>query len=149
MYRTAPQGASAFLSGVYDFYRNMAIQTQIKLKKSSTTAAVPSTTGLEYGELAINYNDGLLYYKNSSNVIKVIASTAAVDGAVLTSGAQTIAGAKTFSSVTIFTEPVTAPTPTAVGHIATKAYVDNTAASVLASYSGGELTVINGGTYGG
>jgi hypothetical protein len=39
----------------------------IKIKNSGNTSAVPST--LEYGELGLNYADGKLFYKNSSNVI--------------------------------------------------------------------------------
>lgn len=42
----------------------------IILKKSSVAAKEPLTTDLEYGELALNYNDGKLFFKNSSNVIK-------------------------------------------------------------------------------
>lgn len=44
--------------------------TKIKLKKSSVSSNAPGTGDLDYGELAINYADGRLYYKNSSNVIK-------------------------------------------------------------------------------
>lgn len=44
--------------------------TDIKLKKSSVAGRVPSTSDLSYGELAINYNDGKLYFKNSSNSIR-------------------------------------------------------------------------------
>lgn len=39
----------------------------IKIKNSGTTSATP--TSLEYGELAINYADGKIYYKNSANSI--------------------------------------------------------------------------------
>ncbi len=39
----------------------------IKIKRSGTANTTPSS--LDYGELAINYADGKLYYKNSSNVI--------------------------------------------------------------------------------
>lgn len=39
----------------------------IKIKKSATASSVP--TSLEYGELAINYADGKLYYKNNSDSI--------------------------------------------------------------------------------
>lgn len=39
----------------------------IKIKNSSSTGVSP--TSLEYGELAINYADGKLFYKNSSNNI--------------------------------------------------------------------------------
>ena len=40
----------------------------IKIKRSSTASATPNT--LEYGELAINYTDEKLFYKNGSNLIK-------------------------------------------------------------------------------
>jgi len=39
----------------------------IKIKRSGTAAQTP--TSLDYGELAINYADGKLYYKNSSDSI--------------------------------------------------------------------------------
>jgi len=39
----------------------------IKIKRSSTASATPNT--LDYGELAINYTDGKLFYKNNSNQI--------------------------------------------------------------------------------
>jgi hypothetical protein len=39
----------------------------IKIKRSDTPAAVPPT--LEYGELAVNYADGKLYYKNANGDI--------------------------------------------------------------------------------
>lgn len=48
--------------------------TKIKLKKSSViTSGVPKApveADLEYGELAINYAAGRLYYKDSSNTIQ-------------------------------------------------------------------------------
>jgi hypothetical protein len=43
---------------------------KVLLKKSSVTSNAPGTGDLEYGEVAINYADGRLYYKNSSNEIK-------------------------------------------------------------------------------
>lgn len=41
--------------------------TTIALKKSSTTDAIPAA--LEYGEIAINYADGKIFFKNSTGVI--------------------------------------------------------------------------------
>lgn len=38
---------------------------KIVLKKSSVTTKVPLTTDLDYGEVALNYADGKLYYKKS------------------------------------------------------------------------------------
>ncbi len=40
--------------------------TPILLYRSSTAAAAPSTANLNAGELAINYNDGKLYYKDNA-----------------------------------------------------------------------------------
>jgi hypothetical protein len=42
---------------------------KIVLKKSSVVGRVPTPEDLDYGELALNYADGRLYYKNSSNAI--------------------------------------------------------------------------------
>ena len=42
----------------------------IKLKKSSVVGKSPLSGDLQYGEVAINFADGRLYYKNSSDVIK-------------------------------------------------------------------------------
>ena len=44
--------------------------TQLKLKKSSIVGRTPQASDLDYGELAINYADGIIYYKNSSNQVK-------------------------------------------------------------------------------
>lgn len=44
--------------------------TKIILKKSSVASNAPNTGDLDYGELAINFADGRLYFKNSSNIIK-------------------------------------------------------------------------------
>jgi len=66
---------------------------RIILKKSSVADKVPLTGDLEYGELAINYADGLLYFKNSSNEISSFASD-------LTAYA-TLAGTETLTNKTL------------------------------------------------
>jgi hypothetical protein len=43
--------------------------TSIRLKKSAVSSNAPTTGDIDYGELAINYNDGKLYYKTSSDTI--------------------------------------------------------------------------------
>ena len=43
--------------------------TIIKLKRKGVGGSDPSPSDLEHGELAINFADGKLYYKNSSNAI--------------------------------------------------------------------------------
>ena len=42
----------------------------IILKKSSVADKVPLSTDLQYGEVALNYADGMLYYKDSANNVK-------------------------------------------------------------------------------
>jgi hypothetical protein len=42
---------------------------KVLLKKSSVGARVPTTSDIDYGELALNYADGKLYYKTSGNAI--------------------------------------------------------------------------------
>lgn len=71
----------------------------VQLKRSSTANSVPSAGNLVAGELAINYTDGNLFYKNASNVVTVIASnkfssvTGNVDaGNIRTAGLVTATG---------------------------------------------------------
>ena len=69
---------------------------KIILKKSSVLGKVPVSSDLEYGELAINYTDGIIYYKDSSNAIKTIsgsnAGTAVVDGTLQISASNVTSG---------------------------------------------------------
>ena len=44
----------------------------IKLKRSAISGRVPDSADLDYGELAINYADGKLYYKSVSNEVNSI-----------------------------------------------------------------------------
>lgn len=50
--------------------------SKIVLKKSSVVGKVPTTADLDYGEVALNYADGRLYYKTSSNTIEYFSTTA-------------------------------------------------------------------------
>jgi hypothetical protein len=65
--------------------------TSIRLKKSAVSTNAPDTGDIDYGELAINYNDGKLYYKTSSNTIDFfgassigVATTAILSGGIFT-----------------------------------------------------------------
>ena len=81
---------------------------KVLLKKSSTAAKVPTTSDLDYGELALNYTDGKLYYKTASNTINyldAINTTATLTNKTLTTPvvdridwAATGTGAPTFTS---------------------------------------------------
>jgi hypothetical protein len=57
--------------------------TNIRLKKSSVLGRVPSAGDLEYGEVAINYADGRLFYKTSSNTIEHFSSSSVDSGQVI------------------------------------------------------------------
>ena len=96
---------------------------KVLLKKSSTAAKVPLVGDLDYGELALNYTDGKLYYKTASNTIDTYASisaTATFTNKTLTSptinsgalsgtfsGAATLSGAITLSNTTASTSTIT------------------------------------------
>ena len=56
--------------------------TPIQIYHSTTASAVPTAANLVQGELAINTNDGKLYYEDSSGVVQVLAtkSTGSIGG---------------------------------------------------------------------
>lgn len=49
---------------------------KVILKRSSVAAKTPTTGDLDYGELALNYTDGRLYYKTSTNTIEYFSADA-------------------------------------------------------------------------
>lgn len=69
----------------------------IILKKSSVAGKVPLSTDLVYGELALNYTDGKLYYKTASNSIEYIANGGTFTNALIitttTNATSTLTGA--------------------------------------------------------
>jgi hypothetical protein len=60
--------------------------TPIQLYLSTTASAVPLAANLAAGELAINTNDGKLYYKNSAGVVTLLAGAG---GAGIAAGSNT------------------------------------------------------------
>lgn len=48
---------------------------RVLIKRSSVANSVPSASALEYGEFALNYSDGNLFFKNSGNVVTTLVST--------------------------------------------------------------------------
>ena len=56
--------------------------TPISLYYSSTATNTPSAGNLTSGELAININDGKLYYKDNAGVVQLLASKATTAGSV-------------------------------------------------------------------
>jgi len=70
----------------------------VKLKRSSVLNKVPLTSDLEYGELAINFNDGKLFYKDNSST-PVIKHFLGAD--LITLDLATDNGATTTNSITV------------------------------------------------
>ena len=61
------------------------MSTAIKLKKSGIPGRVPNNTSLDYGEVALNYADGIIYFKDTSNTIRSISGNSiGVDSAAVT-----------------------------------------------------------------
>jgi len=80
----------------------------VKLKKSSVTGKIPQSTDIDYGEVALNYADGKMYFKDSSNVIQLFGASNAVDTLTnKTISSPTITGGST-SNTTIGATTVTA-----------------------------------------
>ncbi len=52
---------------------------KVLIKRSSVAGRVPTAGDLDYGELAINYQDGKVYYKDASNNIKAFIDSARVE----------------------------------------------------------------------
>jgi hypothetical protein len=95
--------------------------TPIIIYNSGTATNAPIAGNLASGELAINYADGKLFFKNSSNVITVLATSAAASGNfptfTLGSGTiTTVTNNTSFTSTGAITLPVgtTAQEPTGV-----------------------------------
>lgn len=55
------------------------MSTSIRHKKSSVAGRTPGAGDLQYGELAINYNDGRLHYKTSTNDVKAFVDSAGIE----------------------------------------------------------------------
>jgi hypothetical protein len=120
------------------------MSNKIILKKSSVGAKLPLTTDLEYGEVALNYADGKLYFKNSSNNIAFLGASSATEtltnksvslgsntltgtvaqfNSALTDGDfATLAGAETLTNKTL-TNPVISGTLTVSGSTGANGYI--------------------------
>jgi hypothetical protein len=62
----------------------------ILIKRSGTASAVPVAGDLTLGELSLNYTDGKLYFKNSGNVVTLLANANTVAATSLTNGTSNV-----------------------------------------------------------
>ena len=101
---------------------------KVLLKKSSVVSRIPTTSDLDYGELALNYADGKLYYKTSGNTIDSYPSATAT--ATLTNKTLT---SPVISGGTINDAIIGGTTPAAI----TGSSVTSTG-NLLSTYSAGD-----------
>ena len=69
--------------------------TTIRLKKSSVSAHLPDPTQLDHGEIALNYADGKIFYKDPANNIQQISGSANTFYSVNASGTLLVATSPT------------------------------------------------------
>lgn len=74
--------------------------TPIQLYRTTTAAAAPTAGNLADGELAINTNDGKLFYKDSGGTVQTIATKAGANGDVVGPGSSTDNGLVAFDGAT-------------------------------------------------
>lgn len=122
---------------------------KVLLKKSSVATNVPEIGDVDFGEVAINYADGRLYYKNSSNVIKnfidsdliatKLASISAGIGDITSVAAGSfLTGGGTFGAVTLNVDATSANTVSKV--VARDASGNFSAGTITAALSGNATT---------
>ena len=112
---------------------------RVILKKSSVTGKIPQTTDLEYGELALNYADGKLYYKSGPSTINAFSQNNEVTIPDFTLDDITSNGASTSNFLTIG--------GLTVGELVYPS-TDGGAGQVLATDGNGNLTFIDQSTGG-
>ena len=116
----------------------------IKIRNSGTANTAP--TSLEVGELAINYADGKIYYKNTSNAVVQFTSSFAGTTNSLTAPASPAAGALWFKTDTAQTFVYYDSYWIEIGASGMAAMVSDTAPSAPIT---GQIwfNSLNGGTY--
>lgn len=105
--------------------------TAIRLKKSSVAGKSLVAGDLLHGELAINFADGKLFYKNSSNDIKYF-----IDLDAATSTFLPLVGGSLSGTLDVLT-------PFADAHAATKKYVDDAVAGGAGSVPTGDYELLD------
>ena len=133
----------------------------ILIKRSGTANAVPASGNLALGELAINYQDGNLFYKDSGGSVQTIASkqfvsvTGNITGANVNTGQLSLSG-NVISAINSTSNITTTANISGnyvlgngyflTGVITSVANINNGSSNVTVVSSGGNITVGVGGT---
>lgn len=122
----------------------MATNNTIRIKRRPTGGAAGAPASLASGEVAYNEVDDIFYYgfgDNGAGVATSVKSVAGLGAFLALSGAQTVAGVKTFSSSPIV------PAPTTDLQAATKKYVDDSVTGgSIADGDKGDIVVSGSGS---
>jgi len=120
--------------------------SKILLKKSTTASAVPTTSDVDVGEVAVNTEDKRLFTQdNGGSVVELgtTPSSMAVDGNTTVGGTLGVTGTTTLGTANVTTATVssslTVPTPSSNTDATTKLYVD-TADALKLDLAGGTMS---------
>ena len=105
--------------------------TPISLYSTNVASTTPLASNLVNGELALNYNDGKLFYKDSSGVVQIIASKA---------------GNVNVSSISFGSTGLTPSTATTGAVTVAGTLITSNGGTGLASYTAGDLPYYASGT---
>lgn len=94
----------------------------IKIKRTNVASRTPTAAQLDYGELAINYADGKLFYKNASDVIQSLGAQGATGvqgatGPIGATGVQGVTGATGPNPLLVYESVSLFPATGSVGFI--------------------------------
>ena len=104
--------------------------TQILIKKSTTASAVPTTSDITTGELAVNTADKRLFTNNSGTIVELGINPSSVTTGAITASSGTVSGNWAVSGT------LTVATPSNDTDAASKAYVDTAVSNVVDSAPG-------------
>lgn len=117
------------------------MSSKILIKRSTTTGAVPSTSDLDTGELAINTVDKKLYTNNSGTIVEIgvlpsaidVTNNATVGGTLAVTGNTTLSTGSTTGDFSVAGSLTLSTEGTLDSHVVTKGYVDTAISDVLDS----------------